>query len=58
LQSCFSSENLALFKVKMKRMQIGREREYRQKKKHAKRGEKQTGLKKKIYQDFITNNFC
>lgn len=39
-------------------MQIGREKEYRQKKKHAKRGEKQTGLKKKIYQDFITNNFC
>lgn len=27
-------------------MQIGREKEYRQKKKHAKRGEKQTWLKK------------
>lgn len=38
-------------------MQIGREKEYRQKKKHAKRGEKQT-TKKKNYQDFITNNFC
>lgn len=29
-------------------MQIGREKEYRQKKKHAKRGEKQTWLKKKL----------
>lgn len=38
-------------------MQTGREKEYRQKKKHAKRGEKQTWLKKN-YQDFITNNFC
>lgn len=28
-------------------MQIGRKKEYRQKKKHAKRGEKQTWLKKK-----------